>query len=232
VCALYFLEIFNWNIGKNNLLKQSILLIRAWWFHVTDTYTISSVHEYIDEFTLLIMVCAIFNQFHNNIETPMQALYFFFSEYAKYDGSSQVITFHGIFDVTKSASNPPPYVKIPDSCLLTYEMVEKWKAIFAPNGIAAPDSSKLSMAGFNVIHPFTLENLVSAKLSSNRASKIQKCVLVGLSSLSKLIVRFLADPTEATARAGVNDFFSTLKSKFVDNDIRLDRGLSKDPALR
>ena len=96
ICLLAFVEEFANLVGQDDLFKRSLQLIRAWWFYETATYAGASIRHYIPDSAMCIMVCAIFNQFHMRISSPLQALCLFLAEYSAYDGATQAITLQGI----------------------------------------------------------------------------------------------------------------------------------------
>ena len=54
------------------------------------------IKYYLPDFSLCIMVCAIFNQYHAQIASPLQALCLFLTEYSGYDGATHAITLQGL----------------------------------------------------------------------------------------------------------------------------------------
>ena len=96
VCMLAFFEEVAHLVGQNNLFKRSLLLIRAWWVYEAAAYVETSIKHYLSDFNITVMVCAIFNQFHARISSPLQALCLFLAEYSAYDGATHAITLQGI----------------------------------------------------------------------------------------------------------------------------------------
>lgn len=96
ICFVAYLEEIDRIVGRDHLFKKSISLIRIWWTKETpaDCKTVTS-SEYMPDTALLIMICAVFNQFHHRIFSPFQALCFFSIEYASFDWSSNGLTAYG-----------------------------------------------------------------------------------------------------------------------------------------
>ena len=57
-----FIEEFSRRVGKDFLVKKSLLLIRAWWCNETSTYTGKNIKHYLDNDTMSLMVMYIFNR--------------------------------------------------------------------------------------------------------------------------------------------------------------------------
>lgn len=96
ILFLLFLEDVNNLINKNDLFKKSLLLIRAWWIYETTSYVGTSISQYLSDYSIIIMICAIFNQYHEFINYPLQTLCLFLTEYSNYDSTNNAITIQGI----------------------------------------------------------------------------------------------------------------------------------------
>jgi hypothetical protein len=97
LCLYAFFEDFDRTIGRDHLLKKSLSLIRAWWtlevpLHYTPTLLSS---QYLPNESIIIMVCAIFNQYYQHISHPIHALCIFITEYASFDWTTHVLTIFG-----------------------------------------------------------------------------------------------------------------------------------------
>ena len=66
---LAFIEEMDQRVGRNHLFKRSLLLIRAWWFYETAQYMGASIKHYLSDFSLIVMICATFNQYNDRIHT-------------------------------------------------------------------------------------------------------------------------------------------------------------------
>ncbi len=66
-----------------------------------------SIKHYLSDFSLIVMICAVFNQHHQRIRAPLQALCLFLTEYAEYDGRSGAISVQGVVPFLSGISNQP-----------------------------------------------------------------------------------------------------------------------------
>jgi hypothetical protein len=107
VCMLALLEDISILVGKNDLFKQSMMLIRAWWCYECGSYVGATIKYYLSDFSLCIMIAAVFNQYHASINSPFQALCVFLAEYSSYDGNVSAITLQGIVPFKSASSNQP-----------------------------------------------------------------------------------------------------------------------------
>ena len=83
-------------VGKNELFKRSLLLIRGWWLYETATYGGGSTKTLLTDQSLCVLVCSIFNQHHAILHQPLQVLSIFLSEYCELDWNNCAVTVQGI----------------------------------------------------------------------------------------------------------------------------------------
>jgi hypothetical protein len=143
ICMLAFLEEVAQIVGKNNLFKRSLLLIRAWWLYEIPSYATmrddkekkekDSLHSFVSEGSFCVMIVAIFNLYHSKIDTPLQALYLFIAEYSMYDGKNNAITLQGIVPFKSQNSNQPALVSPKQGHLIGAIVIEKFWTVFNPS---------------------------------------------------------------------------------------------------
>eukprot|EP01038_Epipyxis_sp_PR26KG_P005817 gene5817-8023_t len=147
LCMLAFLEEVNTIVGKDFLFKRSIILIRAWLNYDAEQYAGSPIKHYLSDFAVCIMICAIFNQFYNTINTPFDALCYFLLEYSNYDGTSQAITIQGIVPFKSETSNQPLLPIADFNFLLPTSLIDKYWQAFNISQIDEEDTEyQLRMA--------------------------------------------------------------------------------------
>ena len=105
-CLLLMFEEFNQLIGKDDLFKKSVMLIRSWWIHESIIYVGATIKHYLPNSAFIVMVLAIFNKYHHHIHTPFQALCLFLGDFALYNPATQWITIDGFVEhaATNSSS--------------------------------------------------------------------------------------------------------------------------------
>eukprot|EP01038_Epipyxis_sp_PR26KG_P005818 gene5818-8024_t len=130
LCMIAFVEELDVVVGQDHLLKRSILLIRSWWAYETLSYVGSYIRNYLSDFSLIIMVCEVFNLYSKHIKTPLQALCLFLSEFSNYDGANQVITLQGIVPFKSQLSNQPQLNPIRSNHIISAALIEKYWLAF------------------------------------------------------------------------------------------------------
>jgi hypothetical protein len=96
LCFIALLEEIDQLVGKSHLFKRSLLLIRAWWIYETPSYIDrTNPRSIISDDAFVILICAIFNQYHKMIQSPLQALVVFLAEYSAFEWSKYAVSIHG-----------------------------------------------------------------------------------------------------------------------------------------
>ena len=72
-------------MGKDQLFKRALLLIKSWCVYEGRTYSGSSVLSTFPDSALTTLILSLFNQYHKAINQPFQALAMFFYEYGCFD---------------------------------------------------------------------------------------------------------------------------------------------------
>lgn len=238
LCTLTFIEELDEIIKQDHLLKRSILLIRSWWFYETANYVKTQVKHYLNDFSLCIMIINVFNRYYMHITSPLLALLFFLREYSTYDGRTSVITIQGTIPFSNETSNMPVLPKMQSNHLIKIEMMEKYWQLFnvqdplniePPSGVARPPPnpqmrhqmlfssmtkalSKFERYGFNIMHPFTMGNLIEEKLSSRRLGLLSKVFSIGYIALTTALKQIKENPTYS--RDIVKSYLPTILSRF------------------
>ena len=130
LCMLSFIEEVSELVGRQHLFKRSFMLIRTWWFYETSAYMGSSIKHYLSDFSLCVMITAIFNQHHSHISTPIEALCMFLNEYADYDGHINAISLQGIVPFVSPTSNQPKLKYFSDDFLISSKIIDKYSQLF------------------------------------------------------------------------------------------------------
>jgi hypothetical protein len=141
ICILAFLEEMSSLVGQDSLFKRSILLIRAWWVYETAAYVGTHIKPYIGDISICVMVCAVFNQYHARISSPLQALCLFLAEYSAYDGATHAITLQGIVPFKSSSSSQPVLLDSQPWHLLSCDCLEKYWQLMNVNGSSYSDTA-------------------------------------------------------------------------------------------
>jgi hypothetical protein len=120
-------------VCSDSLFKRSLILIRAWWCYETASYVGCPIRHYLSDWSVCIMVCAIFNLHHKKISCPFQALCLFLAEYSNYDGNIGAITTQGIVPFSSPTGSSPVLAAPKASDLIGASLLEKYWNIFHAN---------------------------------------------------------------------------------------------------
>lgn len=114
LCFLALVEEIAQLVGKNDLFKNSLLLIRGWWTYESSGYVSVSTKSFLSDSVLCVLVCSIFNQYHAVINQPLQALCVFLAEYSDVKWSDVAITLQGVVPFhSNSVLDNQPWLREP-----------------------------------------------------------------------------------------------------------------------
>lgn len=155
---LSFVEEVAQLVGKKELFKRSLLLIRGWWTYEISTYLGQPSKNFLSDHALCVLICSIFNQHHATLFQPLQVLSVFLAEYCELDWSNCAVTVQGVVPFRSSItdveialsdldaggnawpsipsvaeSNSEPWLKYPSGTdLLTAAMLLKYADVLKP----------------------------------------------------------------------------------------------------
>ena len=127
LCFLALVEEIAQLVGKNELFKCSLLLIRGWWTYESSGYVGVSTKSFLSDSVLCVLVCSIFNQYHAVINQPLQALCVFLAEYSDVKWSDVAVTLQGVVPFhSNSVLDNQPWLREPlPSELVTSAILQK-----------------------------------------------------------------------------------------------------------
>ena len=91
--TLDFIQEFAKRIGKRNLLKKSILLLKCWL--TFDAALLGSHTANMTTYALYILVIFLLNNFHDELDTPLDVFRKFFEYFSDFDWNSKILTIYG-----------------------------------------------------------------------------------------------------------------------------------------
>lgn len=218
---LAFIDEIDCKINKNHLFKRTIVLLRAWWQQEASAYAGVPVKHFLSDYSLIVMLIAVFNVCHMHIYTPLQGFFLFLQEYAAYAGGHAVITIQGIVPLVH---HQPQLLPIEAHHLITLEIQEKYWFLFnvrenpismdgwsaapsAPDALLLINSMHRALGGFdkhnyNILHPFTHANMIMGKISGRKVGLLTNV----FQSAYHALLHVLMDNATTT----VTSFFPTI----------------------
>ena len=114
LCFLALVEEISILVGKEDLFKSSLLLIRGWWTYESSAYLGVATKSFLSDSVLCVLVCSIFNQYHAVINQPLQALCVFIAEYSEVKWSEMAVTLQGVVPFhSNSVLDNQPWLREP-----------------------------------------------------------------------------------------------------------------------
>ena len=91
--TLDFIQEFAKRVGKQNLLKKSILLLKCWL--TFDAALLGSHTANMTTYALYVLVIFLLNNFHDELDTPLDVFRKFFEYFSEFDWNSKSLTIYG-----------------------------------------------------------------------------------------------------------------------------------------
>lgn len=91
--TLCFLQEVDQLIGRDHLFKRSIILMKAWCYY--ESRILGSHHGLLSTYALTILIMYIFNVYYDELESPLEVLYYVLQYFSKFDWDNYAISIDG-----------------------------------------------------------------------------------------------------------------------------------------
>jgi len=220
LCFVAFLEELDQLVGRSHLFKRSLLLIRAWWIYESPSYIGTNPRSILSDEAFVVLICAVFNQYHHLISSPLQALVIFLAEYSGFDWSKYAVSVHGAIILPDTQTDTVISVSLADAMnsstqLLQPSIIKKHRVVYCA-GEAAPEKSNFSVINItskpeekgsskcfdrfpevfrvksmNIISPFyPTINMVSNNVSAKKLQQFIRIVEIGAKNFGSFLTLF------------------------------------------
>ncbi|KAH7672503.1 Polynucleotide adenylyltransferase protein [Dioscorea alata] len=188
LCTLCFLEKVDLVIGKKNLFKQSIILIKAWCYY--ESRILGAHHGLISTYALETLVLYIFHLFHSSLEGPLVVLYRFLDYYSKFDWDNYCISLHGPIPLS---SLPELVAEVPENdggeLLLSKEFLRSSMDSFSVPPRPGENSPRAFMPKhLNIVDPLKENNNLGRSVSKGNFYRIRSAFTYGARKLGRILL--------------------------------------------
>ncbi|KAJ8771050.1 hypothetical protein K2173_023375 [Erythroxylum novogranatense] len=206
LCALCFLEQVDQLIGKEHLLKRSIILIKAWCFY--ESRILGAHHGLISTYALEIMVMNIINLFHSSLPGPLAVLHKFLEYYSTFDWDNYCVSINGPTAISSLPEILGPPENQGNELLLSQEFVKNCREIYAiPIKALDNGAHQFPVKFLNVVDPLKDNNNVGRSVNKGNFHRIKCALSFGAGKLGEI----LALPGEHMGAALEKFFTNTLE---------------------
>ena len=157
LCLLCFFQEIAELVGKNDLFKRSACLVRAWWVYEARTYipelsSVKHLKHYLSDFTIIVMLAAVFNRYHEELSSPLQVLAVFFAEYSDVDWANNAVTIQGVVPFGPSPATGGPSLPLlsrpqPNHLVSSEMMLKYWDLFHLTGAFGVMDKKRKSETG-------------------------------------------------------------------------------------
>ncbi|KAJ8506494.1 hypothetical protein OPV22_007380 [Ensete ventricosum] len=203
LCTLCFLEKVDQEIGKDNLFKRSIILIKTWCYY--ESRILGAHHGLISTYALETLVLYVFHLFHESLDGPLAVLYRFLDYYSKFDWDNYCVSLQGPIPV----SFLPELVVEPletngGDLLLSKEFIKECVDMFSVPPRFSESSRIFLKKHLNIVDPLKQNNNLGRSISKGNFYRIRSAFTYGARKLGRVLLL----PAENIA-AEVGMFFAS-----------------------
>ncbi|XP_058767442.1 uncharacterized protein LOC131641143 isoform X2 [Vicia villosa] len=227
--ALRFLEEVDQLVGKNHVLKRSIILVKAWCYY--ESRLLGAHHGLLSTYALEILVLYIINCFHSSLCGPLEVLYKFLDYYSTFDWEKNYITIDG----------PQPLSSLPEivesdrgGLLLSKELLKNYRDMCSVPKACETSPREFPIKCMNILDPLKSDNNLGRSVNKSTLHRIGYAFAFGAEKLKEI----LNLPGESIGGALEVFFMNTLnrngKGQRPDIDVPVPAfgtGRSEEPVL-
>ncbi|CAN1297601.1 hypothetical protein LINPERPRIM_LOCUS23529 [Linum perenne] len=200
--ALCFLEQIDQIVGKNHLLKRSIILIKSWCYY--ESRTLGAFHGLFSTYALEILILHLFNLFHSSLEGPLAVLYKFLDYYSSFDWDKYVISIDGVISISSLPNIVAERPAQAGSLLLMPDFLRYCKETYAvPVKALDRGMQQFTVKSINIVDPLKENNNLGRSVHRGNFYRINFALSYGAQKLREV----LTGPGERVGR-GLENFFS------------------------
>ncbi|KAL5075324.1 hypothetical protein RYX36_014308 [Vicia faba] len=230
--ALRFLEEVDQLVGKNHVLKRSIILVKAWCYY--ESRLLGAHHGLLSTYALEILVLYIINCFHSSLCGPLEVLYRFLDYYSTFDWEKNYITIDG----PQPLSSLPEIVEKPESdrggLLISKELLKNYRDMCYVSKACETSLREFPIKCMNILDPLKSDNNLGRSVNKSTLHRIGYAFAFGAEKLKEI----LNLPGESMGGALEVFFMNTLnrngKGQRPDIDVPVPAfgtGRSEEPVL-
>ncbi|KAK3254776.1 hypothetical protein CYMTET_36017 [Cymbomonas tetramitiformis] len=212
--TLCFLEEVDIYIGRSNLFKRSVILVKGWCYY--ESRLLGAHHGLISTYALETLVLYIFNVFHQTLNSPLKVLSVFLNFFCKFDWDKYCLSLQGPIPLAGLPSLKPEVPEAEGGLLFTDAFLEKLTHDYATSHRYLPDSLVPSLPDtmtynnsdggqrplltkhLNVLDPLLPTNNLGRSVSRSNLCRIRRAFSHGAAKLQKTL--------DKTVEEGATDF--------------------------
>ncbi|KAJ4830553.1 hypothetical protein Tsubulata_017540 [Turnera subulata] len=186
LCALCFLEQVDQFIGKDHLLKRSIILIKAWCYY--ESRILGAHFGLIATYALEIMILWIINLFHASLQGPLAVLSKFLDYYSTFDWENYCVTINGPIAKSSLLEVGGTPEKDGNDLLLSQEFLKNCGEIFSvPIKAVEKQDHEFPIKYVNIVDPLKNNNNLGRSINKATFRRIQAALSLGAQRLNEVL---------------------------------------------
>ncbi|WCJ20058.1 PAP/OAS1 substrate-binding domain superfamily [Euphorbia peplus] len=189
LCTLCFLEKVDRLIGKNHLLKHSIILIKAWCFY--ESRILGAFHGLISTYALEILVLHIINIFHLSLPGPLAVLHRFLEYYSTFDWKNYCVGINGPVALSSlRGTAAESQDNTTSGLLLPPEFLRSCREEFSvPVKAIENGGHEFPLKHLNILDPLKYDNNLGRSVSKGNFHRIKCALNYGAQRLGEILTQ-------------------------------------------
>ncbi|KAK4797343.1 hypothetical protein SAY86_029669 [Trapa natans] len=212
LCTLCFLGQVDLLIGKDHLLKRSILLIKAWCYY--ESRILGAHHGLLSTYALETLVLYIFHLYHRSLNGPLAVFCKFLDYYSKFDWEKYCVSLSGPVLIS---SLPELVVEPPDissgDLLFSNDFLKECREAFSvpTKGFGTTTQRTFTRKHLNIIDPLKENNNLGRSVSRGNYFRIRSAFGFGVQKLERVL-----SGSKGGITSILNEMFSNTMDRHVD----------------
>lgn len=201
--TLVFLEQMDRIVGRDHLLKRSIMLVKAWAYY--ETRILGSHNFLLSTYALETLVLFVLNQALDRVHTPLDVFREFLAFFGAFPWETRAVTLWGAIprEVLYSGGAPPlpPADQEGLGLLMANPAVRALLAAQPPGPGEEADAKPITVKFLNIVDPLNPRNNLGRSVSRQGYNRITKVLAMSADRMARI---FRAGPSEE--EEAVRDF--------------------------
>jgi len=188
ISTLCFLEQVDNKIGKDQLFKRTIILIKAWCYY--ESRILGAHHSLLSTYALETLILYIFQLFHPSLDGPLAVLYRFLDYFSKFDWDHLCVSLNGPVHLS---SLPEKVVESSEfgkeqNLLLSTAFLNKCAEKYSGNPKTSDHNRFFVKKFLNIIDPLRENNNLGRSISKGNLYRIRSAFAYGARKLGKILL--------------------------------------------
>ena len=180
-------------IGKQHLVKRSIVLVRSWCTYESKAYW-GNISAVLSDESIFVIVMYLFNMYHERLHFPLQVLITFLSVMSSFPWESQAMTIHGPMELM--GINAGHVVAAPEQCpvrVFSEMFVERYQKKYSEcqnkgnNKRSISIQDEIPISPLSILSPLNACDNLTSSMKEESAKKLRNAFIQGARTFEPIV---------------------------------------------